>query len=74
MSIELSAVTQSGYWRVKLAWPKRIPRHFGQFDTQAEAEKWIDEHRWLTEQREEPDAVEADDPDAPEDPEAPNDR
>jgi len=24
--------------------------HFGKFDSQAEAEKWIAEHHWLTEQ------------------------
>ena len=53
----LTPVTQSGYWRVKLAWPRHTPRYFGRFDTQAEAEIWIAEHRWLTEQRHDPDAT-----------------
>jgi hypothetical protein len=34
--------------------------HFGKFDSQAEAEKWIAEHHWLTEQSKgAPDAPEA---------------
>jgi hypothetical protein len=29
----------------------------GCFDTQAEAEKWIEQHRWLTEQPQKPDVA-----------------
>jgi hypothetical protein len=60
----LSPVKQADHWRVKIAWPGQVARFFGRFDTEAEAERWIEEHRWLTEQRQEPDAVEpdADDP------------
>jgi hypothetical protein len=53
----LIAVARLGYWRVKLAWPSSIPRYFGRFDTQAEAEKWIEQHRWLTEQPQTPDVA-----------------
>jgi hypothetical protein len=70
-TVTLTPVTQSGYWRVELKWPRRPKHYFGKFHSQAEAKKWIEEHRWLTEQRQEPDAAEADDPD---DPEAANDR
>jgi hypothetical protein len=47
----LTAVAQSRYWRVKMEWPNKNPHFFGQFRSQAEAEKWIAEHRWLTERR-----------------------
>jgi hypothetical protein len=52
-SVVLSPVRQAGYWRVKIAWPNHTPRYFGKFNSQAEAEKWIEEHRWLIEQRQE---------------------
>jgi glutaredoxin 3 len=54
MTVMLTAVAQSGYWRVKMAWPDYPPRFFGRFDTEAEAELWIAEHRWLIEQHAEP--------------------
>jgi hypothetical protein len=54
-SVVLSLVKQARCWRVKLAWPERSPRYFGKFDSQAAAEKWIEDHRWLTTQRQEPD-------------------
>jgi hypothetical protein len=54
-SVVLSPVIQASYWRVKLAWPESSPRYFGKFDSQAAAEKWIEDHRWLTTQRQEPD-------------------
>jgi hypothetical protein len=31
-----------------MEWPNKHPRFFGNFRSQAEAEKWIAEHRWLT--------------------------
>ena len=51
MAVVLTAVAQSRYWRVKMEWPNKHPHFFGNFRSQAEAEKWIAEHRWLTEQR-----------------------
>jgi hypothetical protein len=46
----LTPVTQSRYWRVKIAWPNKTPHYFGKFQSREEAEKWIEKHRWLTEQ------------------------
>ena len=56
-SVVLTPVRQADYWRVKIAWSKTIPRSFGKFHSQTEAEKWIEEHHWLTEQRQEPDVA-----------------
>jgi len=53
-SVVLTPVTQSGYWRVKIAWPNKTPHYFGKFQSREEAEKWIEKHRWLTEQAQEP--------------------
>jgi hypothetical protein len=77
LSVTLTpVVTRSGHWRAKIEWssPHTVPRYFGKFTSQAEAEKWIAAHRWMAAQRQEPDAAEADDPDDPDDPEAANDR
>jgi len=60
MTVVLTPIAEASYWRVKLAWPNKTPHFFGKFQSQAEAEKWIEKHRWL--QRQEP---EADDPEAP---------
>jgi hypothetical protein len=57
LTVVLTAVVRAGYWRVRIAWPTSIPRYFGRFDTQAEAEKWIEQHRWLTEQHQKPDVA-----------------
>ena len=54
-AVELTPFGQSGYWRVEIAWPDATPRYFGKFQSQSEAEKWIEQHRWLTEQTQEPD-------------------
>jgi hypothetical protein len=54
-SLVLTAVERSGSWRVEFAWPKHTKRYFGTFSSQAEAEKWIEEHRQLTERPQEPD-------------------
>ena len=54
LSVTLTPVIQSGYWRVRLTWPGHAARFFGRFNSEAEAEQWIAEHRWLTEQREPP--------------------
>jgi hypothetical protein len=57
LTVVLTAVARSGYWRVKIAWPNKSPHFFGNFLSQAKAEKWIEQHRWLTEQRQEPDVA-----------------
>jgi hypothetical protein len=51
--LTLRPIQQSGYWRVKMAWPGQSPRYFGWFVSQSDAEKWIEEHRWLTAQNRE---------------------
>jgi hypothetical protein len=53
-------VGKSGYWRVKIAWPKHHPERevpdFGHFNSKAEADHWIQdiigiqEHHWMTKQ------------------------
>ena len=53
MTVVLTPVARSGYWRVEIAWPNRTPHFFGKFLSKAEAEKWIEQHRWLTAQRQE---------------------
>jgi hypothetical protein len=58
-SATLQPVAQKGFWRVKLAWPNRH-LFFGKFLTQAEAEKWIEQHRWLTEQHQKANAASRD--------------
>jgi hypothetical protein len=54
-SVLLTAITQSGYWRVKIAWPNKTPHFFGRFQSKEEAEKWIEQHHWMTKQPQEPD-------------------
>ena len=54
-SVVLTPVTQSGYWRVKIARPKVSPRYVGKFRSREEAEKWIEKHCWPTKQTREPD-------------------
>jgi hypothetical protein len=46
----LTPIRQSGYWRVKMAWPNNTVRFFGKFLSLREAEKWIEKHRWLSKQ------------------------
>ena len=38
-AVELTPFSQSGYWRVEIAWPDATPRYFGKFQSQSEAEK-----------------------------------
>lgn len=65
-SVVLTPVRQRDHWLVKMTWWRKT-RYFGQFDSEAAAEKWIGEHHWLTDQRENANAAEADEPE-------PNDR
>jgi hypothetical protein len=41
-----------------MTWPNKTPRFFGRFESEADAERWIEEHRWLTTQPQEPGADE----------------
>jgi hypothetical protein len=52
-SATLKPVAQKGYWRVKMTWSDKH-HFFGKFLSQAEAEKWIEQHHWLTEQGQKP--------------------
>jgi hypothetical protein len=51
--VVLTPIRQSGYWRVKMAWPNNNIHYFGRFLSQQEAEKWIEKHSWLTKQSQE---------------------
>lgn len=62
-SVVLTPIAEAGYWRVKIAWPKKTPHFFGKFQIKKEAKQWIAGHHWMTEQSQEPGAAEADDPD-----------
>ena len=56
-SAVLRPVARKGYWRVQMVWPNKHLHFFGKFLSQAEAEKWIEQHRWLTEQPQKPDVT-----------------
>jgi hypothetical protein len=58
MTVVLTPVRELDYWRVKIAWPNKTPHFFGKFQSQVEAEKWIEEHLWLLTQSQEPGADE----------------
>jgi hypothetical protein len=62
-SLVLTPVRQGNHWRVKMTWPNKAPRFFGgkaprriaprffgRFESQADAQRWIEEHCWLTTQ------------------------
>ena len=34
-------------WRIQISRPDYKPRFFGDFDSEAEAARWIKEHSWL---------------------------
>jgi len=51
---QLKAVKRGNHWRIQMSWPNRMPRFFGDFETEAEATRWIKEHSWLA-----PDKVES---------------
>lgn len=48
--IVMRPVLSRGLWRVLMKWPGRPIRHFGRFESEAEAIRWIAEHRWLEKQ------------------------
>ena len=50
---QLKAVKRGDHWRIKMSWPDRMPRFFGDFKTEAEAARWIKEHSWLAPDKEE---------------------
>lgn len=56
-SLVLKPVERLGCWRVELAWPHHPRRYFGNFSSEAEAEKWIKQHDWLTKQRRNPEVT-----------------
>ena len=53
MQLHFTTVKQRDHWRVQMKWPHRPSRYFGNFDSQREAENWIEKHRWMTTQRQE---------------------
>ena len=44
---ELKPVRRGDRWRIQMSWRNYNPRFFGDFDSEAEAERWIKEHSWL---------------------------
>jgi hypothetical protein len=44
---ELKPVQRSNRWRIQMSWPGYNPRFFGDFDSEAEAARWIKEHSSL---------------------------
>jgi hypothetical protein len=48
MATLLSPVQEGGIWRVRIRWPNGTVHHFGKFDSEQEAIKWIDAHPQLT--------------------------
>jgi hypothetical protein len=44
---ELKPVQREDRWRIQMSWPGYNARFFGDFDSEAEAARWIEEHRWL---------------------------
>jgi hypothetical protein len=44
----LSTRKQSGFWRVRIAWPNGSINYFGRFVSEAEAKEWIIRHDWMT--------------------------
>jgi len=44
---ELKPVQRGDRWRILISWPDYKPRFFGDFDSEAEAARWIKEHSWL---------------------------
>jgi hypothetical protein len=61
-SVVLTPVRQGDHWRVKMKWLKKTPRYFGQFKTEAEAAKWIEEHQRLIDRPQDPDETSPDTP------------
>jgi hypothetical protein len=56
--VVLRPVKDRDHWRVQMTWPvgpatrlRHTSRYFGQFNSEAEAERWIAEHRWFTQQK-----------------------
>ena len=52
--VVMQPVERRGHWRVKMTWPRRAPRLFGKFDSEAEAQRWIAEHSWLAKRQVDP--------------------
>jgi hypothetical protein len=44
---ELKAIMRGDRWRIQMSWPGYNPRFFGDFDSEAEAERWIKQHTSL---------------------------
>jgi hypothetical protein len=56
--VVLRTAKERDHWRVQMTWPvgpgtrlRHASRYFGQFNSEAEAERWIAEHRWFTQQK-----------------------
>ena len=54
---ELPPVKRGDRWRIQMSWPDYNPRFFGEFDSEAEAARWIKQHSWLAPDTKVPAAV-----------------
>ena len=45
---ELKPVQRGDRWRIQMSWPGYNARFFGDFNSEAEATRWIKDHSWLT--------------------------
>jgi hypothetical protein len=44
---ELKPVQRGDRWRIQMSWPGYNARFFGDFNSEAEATRWIKDHSWL---------------------------
>ena len=44
---ELKPVRRGDRWRIQMSWPDYNTRFFGDFNSEADAARWIKEHSWL---------------------------
>ena len=45
---QLEAVERRGYWAVRITWPNGAKHYFGKYNSEREANQWIEKHGWLT--------------------------
>jgi hypothetical protein len=50
MRTVLSTIRAANCWRVQIAWPNGVKKHYGRFLLESDAAQWLAQHQWLTEQ------------------------
>jgi hypothetical protein len=51
---QLIAVERNGHWTVCIIWSNGKKAYFGKYDSEREAERWIEQHKWMTTEAELP--------------------